>query len=145
MCTQWDIIIMYHSYTCYSSMRTNCHHNTRWLSWLQHNDRGTCCCHYNIMTYWFSDRVKICIGWLKKQLACFWVHGFLSKMSPQQFYIYRVFTGLGEHSCICETSSVKPTVAPEEAACNLINRFKLFQLMAKLRCGWCRPPDLGKE
>lgn len=32
-----------------------------------------------------------------------------------------VFTGLGEYSCICEKHSIKPLVAPGEAAFNLIN------------------------
>ena len=31
-----------------------------------------------------------------------------------------MFTGLGECYCICAKSSIKPFVAPEEAACNLV-------------------------
>ena len=31
-----------------------------------------------------------------------------------------MFTAVGEDYCLCENSSIKSFVAPEEAACNLI-------------------------
>lgn len=38
-----------------------------------------------------------------------------------------MFTGVsGEIYCICGKSSIKPVVAPEQAACNLINTCRVF-------------------
>ena len=46
-----------------------------------------------------------------------------------------VFTGLGENSYICETSSMKPFVAREEAACNLTKYLQYFLSLVKLNHG----------
>ena len=44
-----------------------------------------------------------------------------SRVTPLSFTHYSVFGGLGEYCHICEQSITKTFVAPEEAACNLIN------------------------
>ena len=45
-----------------------------------------------------------------------------------------MFTGLGEYGSIC----IKASVAPEEAACYLINYLQGCCSVAKLHCGKCR-------
>ena len=42
------------------------------------------------------------------------------KGNPTNFTCKSVLIGLGEYYCICGKSSVKPSVAQEKAACNLI-------------------------
>ena len=48
-----------------------------------------------------------------------------------------VFTGIGQCDSICEESSTKSFMAPDEAACNLINSLRRYHSVVELHCGTC--------
>ena len=49
------------------------------------------------------------------------IYTFTLKGISAKFTHLSAFTGLGEYDRICEKSNIKPSVAPEEAACNWVN------------------------
>ena len=56
-----------------------------------------------------------------------------------------VLTGLGEDYYICDQSSIKPFVVPEEVACILINWLWWYDWVAELNCGLCRLQVLKRK